>query len=197
MGKIKRVLITAGSIVLIAFICLRVAGEFRSCAGPGKEYVYNETVTLAYLTYNPRFEDTYKRFGENSTYLTAYEYEQVCAGKEFPPKNRLKNDIVFLKGVFTQAQADLAAQRPSPEAGAFHKMLDKYYGTVLTDYLGALQAYSELDTDDAARKEELRNRVMSVYDHICDIQTEMFRVQIEYGKRVGLEVHEKNQESQI
>lgn len=187
MGKIKRVLITAGSIVLIAFICLRVAGEFRSCAGPGKEYVYNETVSLAYLTHNPRFEDTYKRFCKNSTYLTAYEYEQVCAGKEFPPKNRLKDDIVFLKEVFTQAQGDLARQTPSREAAAFHKMLETYYGTVLTDYLEALKSYSELDTDDAARKEELGNRITSVYDRICDIQTDMLKVQIEYGKQVGLD----------
>lgn len=191
MKKLKRVLISVGSILLIGFICLRVAGEFRSCAGPGREYVYNETVTLSYLNYNPRFEDTYKRFCENGTYLTAYEYEQSCAGKDFPPKNRLKNDVAFLREYFTQAQADLAAQTPSAEAAAFHKMLKMYYDTVLTDYLGALQAYSDLNMEDTAQKESHRKRVTAVYEHICDIQTEMLRVQLEYGKQVGLKIGKK------
>lgn len=188
----KKGLITVGSILIIVVICLRVAGEFRSCAGPGKEYVYNETVTLAYLSHDPRFEDTYKRFCENGIYLTAWEYAQESAGKEFPPKNRLAGDIEFLTQDFQQAQADLDAQTPSAEAAAFHKMLETYYHTILTDYLDALRAYAALDTNNDVQRDMLRGQVDSVYNRICDVQTEMLRVQVEYGKRVGLKLEKKN-----
>lgn len=181
--KFHKILRTIVSITL--FILLGLIVIFPSCSTSNKEFAYNEAVSHSYLEGSDLFETSYRRFLRGE-YLTHAEYEAEQRRNEFV-KDRLSKDTIRLREDFKQRLTDLNGFTPSPSAETFHKMLESYYQAVLNDYIPALKEYAALNPDDTARIDASKQKITTVYDQICDIETKMKEVQLDYMRRVGFE----------
>lgn len=188
-GKFSKKVMTIVSVMLFIIVGLVVLAKFAdlfsSYSGSHKEFVYNEAVTHSYFAGSELFETTYKRFTEGE-YLTHSEYEAELQRNQFA-KDRLSKDIDFLQKDFVERQTYLNGFTPSASAGPFHKMLESYYQTVLKEYIPALEEYAAISTDDAAQIEVAKQNITAVYDKICDMETKMQKIQLEYIEREGFE----------